>query len=358
MSIQAPISRRTAIKYLLAALAAMAGSSSLGWELRRSSFLSPLWQLADLANASTTPALSTAASPPGQKAAIPRSNFHAVYDDLQARDRFYLFLQNIYHLYPESRFHQLIIDLTSEFSSDQEIYVNLQKRLSSIKPFLSEATYGLPALRKQKAEMASETAALLGSTKAWSGYVEIGTTGRYANGIRAKIPIHGPMYFVNDLEPSYSPNDIVERGQLTKLGEYVAMGNYEPFNGNSIPDESVDLVINFIGFHHAPADKRARFVQSVWEVLRPGGRLVVRDHDVDSPETDAFVALAHDVFNAGLGIPWEENAGQVRNFTSVPQLEEVLSAAGFEKTNSRQLQAHDPTINTLMVFVKPTVRAR
>lgn len=358
MSIQAPISRRTAFKYLLAALAAMAGSSSLTWPLRSSSSPSPFWQLVDFANASITPVPSTAASPPGQKPAIPRSNFHAVYDDLEARDRFYLFLQNVYHLYPESRFHQLIIDLTSEFSSDQEIYVNLQERLSTIKPFLSEATYGLPALRKQKTEMASETAALLGPTKACSGYVEIGTTGRYANGIRAKIPIEGPMYFVNDLEPSYSPNDIVERGQLTKLGEYVAMGNYEPFNGKSIPDESVDLVTNFIGFHHAPTEKRARFIQSVWQVLRPGGRLVVRDHDVGSPEMDAFVELAHDVFNAGLGIPWQENAAQIRNFTSVPQLEEALGAAGFEKTNSRQLQAHDPTINTLMVFVKPAVGAR
>lgn len=357
MPIQSPISRRTAFKCLLAALAAMAGSSSLAWPLRRSSSLSPLWQLADLANAGMPPASSTTASPTWQKPAIPRSNFHAVYDDPQARDRFYLFLQNIYHLYPESQFHQLIIDLTSEFSSDQEIYVNLQKRLSSIKPFLSEATYGLPALRKQKAEMANETAALLGSTKACSGYVEIGTTGRYANGIRAKIPIEGPMYFVNDLEPSYSPNDIVERGQLTKLGKYVAMGNYEPFNGNPIPDESVDLVTNFIGFHHAPADKRARFIQSVWQVLRPGGRLVVRDHVVDSPEMDAFVALAHDVFNAGLNIPWQDNAAQIRNFTSVPQLEEALGAVGFEKTNSRQLQAHDPTINTLVVFMKPAVRA-
>ncbi len=28
-----------------------------------------------------------------------RSNFHVVYDDLRARDRFFLFLQNVYHLY-------------------------------------------------------------------------------------------------------------------------------------------------------------------------------------------------------------------------------------------------------------------
>ena len=353
MATSSHISRRTAFKYTLAALATVAGSSSWTWPLKSSSSLAPFWQLLDLAEAGrdTKPSPVPAAPPAG------RSNFRAVYGDLRARDRFFLFLQNVYHLYPEDRFHQLIIDLTNESSSDQLIYTTLQQRLSTIKPFLSEATYGLPALHKQKAEMARQTAELLGTTRTLSGYVEIGTTGRYANGIRALIPIDGPMYVVNDLAPSYSPSDIAERGQLTPVGTYVPMGNYEPFDGPSIPAESVDLVTNFIGFHHAPTDKRARFIQAVWQVLKPGGRLVVRDHDVASPEMDTFVALAHDVFNAGLNISWADNAAQVRNFTSVPQLEAALGAAGFEKSATRLLQAHDPTDNTLMVFVKPSSRA-
>ncbi|MBI3395978.1 MAG: class I SAM-dependent methyltransferase [Spirochaetia bacterium] len=135
------------------------------------------------------------------------------------------------------------------------------------------------------------------------------------------------------------------------------MGNYEPFDGTSIPAESIDLVTNSIGFHHAPEEKRARFIQAVWQVLKPGGLLVVRDHDVDGPEMDAFVALAHDVFNAGLNISWADNAAQIRNFTSASQLEIVLGSAGFEKSKARLLQDHDPTRNTLMVFVKPPLRA-
>ena len=353
MTAGSTVSRRTIFKYGLAGLATLIGPPSISpWrDLPERSFL---WRLADLAEASMTPASSAASAAPASL----RSNFHVVYDDLLARDRFFLFLQNVYHLYPESQFHQLIIDLTKDYRSDQEIYLKLQERLPTIKPILSEATYGLPALKKQKEEMARETAALLGTTRTLSGYVEIGTTGRYANGIRRLVPIDGPLYIVNDIAPGFSPNDIAERGQLTKLGAYVNMGNYEPFNGAAIPDESVELVTNFIGFHHAPAEKRARFVQAVWQVLKPGGRLVVRDHDVNSPEMDAFVALAHDVFNAGLGITWQDNAAQIRNFTSVPQLAEVLGKAGFEKAGATQLQEHDPTINTLMVFVKPATSPR
>ncbi len=347
------LSRRTAMKCALAALTSMASSSS--WLKLPGDSSGSLLRWTGFAEAGMQPAASSAA-PVSTSATAPRSNFHVVYDDLRARDRFFLFLQNVYHLYPESPFHQLIIDATHEFGTDQDIYLALQERLGGIKPFLSEATYGLPALKKQKEEMARQTAELLGTSRRLSGYLEIGTTGRYANGIRKLIPIDGPLYVVNDVEPSFSPNDIVERGQLTKLGEFVHMGDYEPFDGKGVPPESVDLVTNFIGFHHAPPVKRARFVQAVWTVLKPGGRLIVRDHDVDSPEMDAFVGLAHDVFNAGLKISWKDNAAQIRNFTSVPALEEVLGTAGFEKTKTRALQAHDPTQNTLMAFVKPAVR--
>lgn len=322
-----------------------------------SSSLSTIWRRGELGKAGLAFASSNIPATSAQAASTPRSNFHAVYDDVRARDRFFLFLQNVYHLYPESQFHQLIIDTTNEFHSDEEIYLKLQERLPAIKPFLSEATYGLPALKKQKTEMARQTAELLGPSQPLSGYIEIGTTGRYANGIRSLIQMEGPLYIVNDIEPGYSPNDLVERGHLTKLGQFVPMGDYEPFDGHLIATESVDLVTVFIGMHHAPADKRTRFVQAIWQVLKPGGRLVVRDHDVDSPEMDAFVALAHDVFNAGLSLSWAENAAQIRNFTSITQLETVLGDAGFEKTGARLLQAHDPTQNTLMAYVKPASRA-
>lgn len=349
-----PISRRTAVKWTLMSVALLASPAST-WPWPHRSKNQIKWQLIDHAEASTTLDTSTAPVTTANPSA-PRSNFHIVYDDARARDRFFLFLQNVYHLYPESQFHQLIIDATKESYTDQEIYLKIQERLPSIKPFLSEATYGLSALKKQKAEMAQQTAKLLGTSRKLSGYVEIGTTGRYVNGIRELVPIDGPIYIVNDIEPSFSPNDIAERGQLTKLGEFVQMADYEPFDGRPIQPESVDLVTNFIGFHHAPPDKRSRFIQAVWAVLKPGGYLVVRDHDVSSPEMDAFVGLAHDVFNAGLRITWADNAAQIRNFTSVPQLEELLGAVGFEKSKAYALQTHDPTQNTLMIFVKPGSR--
>jgi SAM-dependent methyltransferase len=280
------------------------------------------------------------------------SNFKAIYSNSQLRERFYLFLKNVFHLYPEERFHQLIVDATAAGGSDREIYETVQKRLPDIEPRLSKLTYALPALAKQKEEMTRETADLLGRMGAVKGYVEIGTPGRYVKGLRKRFAIEGTVYLVNDRAPALSMEDVVERGQITRAGKFVPLGDYDPFAAVRVPNSSVDLVTNYIGFHHAPADRLDPFVRSIAQVLRPGGRLVVRDHDVDGADMNAMVGLAHDVFNAGVGLSWAENHAQIRNFTSAPELTRYLEARGFSRSPGAGLQPGDPTKNTLMLFLK------
>ena len=278
------------------------------------------------------------------------SNFKAVYSDPGLRKRFYLFLQNVFHLYPEERFHRLILEVSSRRGSDAEIYQELRKRLPEITPRFSQITYALPALAKQKEEMARETAGLIGPTRAIHGYVEIGTLGRYVKALRQRVRIDGAVVVANDTAPGLSLADVAERGQLQQAGEYVPLGNYDPFDGTRIPDASVDLVTNYIGFHHAPTDRLDGFVTSIRRVLRPGGRLVVRDHDVSDADMTALVALAHDVFNAGVGLSWDENHRQIRNFRSVKGLEQYLATMGFTRSGGLRLQEGDPTKNALMLF--------
>ena len=79
---------------------------------------------------------------------------------------------------------------------------------------------------------------------------------------------------------------------------------------------------------------------------------ILRDHDVTTPEMVTFVSLAHTVFNAGLGVPWEENAQELRHFVLVADWVSRLKSAGFSDTGKRLLQAHDPSDNVLMAFVK------
>jgi SAM-dependent methyltransferase len=109
-------------------------------------------------------------------------------------------------------------------------------------------------------------------------------------------------------------------------------------------------VSNFIGLHHAPRAKLEAFVHSIHEVLRPGGVFVLRDHDVVDEQLDVFVALAHDVFNAGLGFDWAYNAAELRHFQALAAIETYLGARGFQRFGPRIAQPGDPTHNLLVAF--------
>ena len=298
------------------------------------------------------PTLEPASHPVMAEPAAPTSDFHTVYDDVRAQDAFYKFLQNVYHLYPEDRFHTLIMEACAQHLDDAAIYRHIQDKLPSIKPFLADLTYALPALARQKREMLRQTLELLGEKRAIDGYVEIGTTGRYVSDLRRHLKLSGPLRLVNDLAPTNSPVDIVERGGLAKIGGFVPLDNYAPLPEGALASAGVALVSCYIGLHHIAPDRLMPFIESIRRVLKPGGLFILRDHDVTTPHMHAFVALAHAVFNAGLGVPWAVNQQELRHFTAVDTWVKRLGEAGLRDTGKRLLQAHDPSDNVLMAFVK------
>src|SRR6185436_3685668 len=107
---------------------------------------------------------------------------------------------------------------------------------------LADLFYALPALAKQKKEMARQTLELLGERREFDGYLEIGSTGRYASELRKHLRLRGPLVLVNDVAPTNSPVDIVERGRLAKLGSFVPLNDYAPIDAAAVPDASMDLV--------------------------------------------------------------------------------------------------------------------
>ena len=99
-----------------------------------------------------------------------------------------------------------------------------------------------------------------------------------------------------------------------------------------------------------PLDQLQAYLQSLARIVKPGGLLIVRDHDVTDDAMRALVALAHAVFNAGLGVSWDENNRELRHFRTVDAWIAMLREVGFEHVGDRLLQAHDPTLNTLLCF--------
>jgi FAD/FMN-containing dehydrogenase/SAM-dependent methyltransferase len=277
----------------------------------------------------------------------PTSLFHTVYGDTRSADRFYAFLQNIFHLYPEDRFHSLILGLVSRHDDDETIYRGIQAGLGAITPPLSLLRYALPALVAQKREMGRQAARLLPAGRRFKDYIEIGTTGRYVGALRRELDMTGAVTLVHDKAPTNSPVDIVERGGLRKIGAWCNLNDYAPLD---LPDQSADLASCFVGLHHMAPDKLPPFLASIARVLRPGGWFVVRDHDVRDHDMDSFVSLAHCVFNAGLGETWAVNNAELRHFAPVDDWIRRIEAAGFRHSGQRLVQDGDPSDNVLLAF--------
>jgi SAM-dependent methyltransferase len=274
-----------------------------------------------------------------------------VFQDVELHDGFYRFLQAVFRLYPEDRFHTLIKDACERYTTEEDIYRHLQRELPRIKPRLAELRFALPSLKRQKAEMLRQTLELLGDRRRLDGYLEIGTTGRYASVLRRAVKIRGRLVLAHGTAPTLSPADIVERGRLRRLGEFVNIGDHDPLP-DSLADGSFDLVSCYIGLHHCAPDKLDALVASIARVLRPGGLFILRDHDVRDERMRALVALAHTVFNAGLGEKWEVNAAERRCFAPITHWVTVLARHGLRDTGARLAQRLDPTDNLLMAFVK------
>lgn len=279
-------------------------------------------------------------------------NFQYIYSNPELRKAFLDFLINVFHLYPENELHQTILEITRQHHTDQTVYQELQKRMAHIKPFLAELRYSAPALSKQKTIMTEQTRQLLGDRKHFEGYLEIGSTGRYISRLENKLNIRGDIFLLHTEKPGYGPEDIVDREQVTQIGTFIDMGDYDTSFARVIPRHSLDIVTVYIGFHHCPVEKRQEFITSVRDVLKPKGQLILRDHDAHNDDMRRMAALAHDVFNAGTKQSWVYNQNELRNFYSLKYIIAYLEKLGLRHSGQVLFQNGDPTRNGLMAFTK------
>ena len=258
----------------------------------------------------------------------------------------------MFNLFPEDEFHEVIYETTKLKNNDQEIYLDAQSKLDNITPFLSIFRYQLPALFKQKDEMARETLELIGQGTSYNGYLEIGSSGRYLDYLEEKVTITGQRFYADGKEPGYSITEMVDRGQIGIGAKYIPMADYRTQYSSLIQNETLDLVTVYIGFHHCPIDLRVPFISSIRDTMRVGGKLVLRDHDCNTDDQKTLVALAHDVFNMGTNESWEYNSKEIRNFYSLDFICSFVENIGFKFDKRTLFQEGDPTKNALMLFTK------
>lgn len=281
-----------------------------------------------------------------------KSEFKTIMNTIQGNDDMYLFLQNVFHLYPEDKFLSLIKEACEKYDNDEQIYRYIQNNLKNIKTLLSDFTYTIPSLKTQKKELCDQTLKILSQRRSFNGYVEIGSKGRYYSSLKHELNIDGHIYMIEEKEPNFGPADILERSSIAKVGEYIDLNNYTPIDNSIIADDSVDLVICYIGLHHIDPKNLVPFIQSIQRILRKGGCFILRDHDASTPYMIKFASLIHTVFNLGLNETVETNTNEPRHFNSLVHWENHLYDIGFTHDGIKIYQKNDPSKNALMLFVK------
>ena len=307
------------------------------------------------------------------ESSVPTFHYRTIMADPKARKELESFFIYVFNIFDPQRF-LAAIDLAIKRAqeagrelNDRNVYEELAKVLPQFAPgFWQRTTNSISSLRQQQLEMANQTVQALKTVgiAPINGYVEIGTPGRYIPYLKSRLPLWGPVYVVDDDKPGFNPSDVLERtggyGALDprsylpafRRAKYVPLSDYDMITQADVPNESVDLVSMFIGLHHAPPEKLRPFVASIFRMLRPGGKFVLRDHDAGE-RILPIAFLAHSTYNAGLGVPFRAELDEIRNLQPVSYWQQILSESGFIDRGVQLLQNGDPTGNTLLVFEKP-----
>jgi SAM-dependent methyltransferase len=122
----------------------------------------------------------------------------------------------------------------------------------------------------------------------------------------------------------------------------------------AISSDSVDLALSAVGLHHYSEDVIDVLLSHVARILRPGGVLLLREHDA-TPDVLPLLHVAHLTFNAYTGVPFDEELRDqvVRHFEPLACWQQRLLKHGLVDTFVSTTQPRDPTRNFLMAFQRP-----
>ncbi|MGE0199751.1 MAG: class I SAM-dependent methyltransferase [Candidatus Melainabacteria bacterium] len=152
-----------------------------------------------------------------------------------------------------------------------------------------------------------------------------------------------------------TPLEIDGQGHNTQASEPWGIRTYD---GRKIPNNipKADLITMLSVLHHSPRVEELReLVSQVYDHLKPGGILAIRDLDISTPQEKLFAEVKHQISQRiaqfmPINIPRDET------YLSRHELETILKDVGFQLVDAEEDKMMEPTnITTTVnyVFRKP-----
>lgn len=303
---------------------------------------------------------------------VPASLFHRVFKTTpQMRKEFVKFLQTIFYRLDENKVLAEMDKLLNDPNkSDKEIYEHLQQNLGQLQKrfgFIRQI-WSLLVLKSGMGKQANELLHKFDKTQ-FEDYLEVYDR-RYVKTLQkaAKLPLNGDVIAVSDTG-DVGIDDRLQAGALLSKFPYKThvplndkdckdssmevQKTHKPISEEEVASDSIDLIGCLGGLHHVPFSRVDAFASSLSRVLRPGGVLLFRDHDVWNEDIKAIASMVHTFVNIAGGVSWDVEQKEVRNFISMTRWEDLLKRNGITRINRKCLiLKDDPTDNGMAIFVK------
>lgn len=291
----------------------------------------------------------------GEQVALPvpsgASPFHRVYARVPTRDAFYRHLQASPHGFAADSLHAFVRHACRTHGEAADIYRHLQQQLPAMRAGLAAWRRARPRRLQQQYAFRHGALELLGERRQLSGYLEVGSAGRYLASLRARLGVRGDVAVMSRRAPGNPLQAWLNNGGRVGPVRWLPLENYTLAEG-ALRDNSLDMVCCGEGLHHIAPDALPAFLADAYRVLRPGGMLLLCEHDVCTAEDADFVDLAHAVDDAIAGLGWEAHSRQVRHFAPLEEWARRIVKAGFSDEGARVDLPGDHCVRVLAAFTK------
>ncbi len=301
---------------------------------------------------------------------IPSNARHVFQTTEEMKAEFVKFLTTIFYKLDDKKVLQKMEEILRDPNkTDKQIYKELLLNIRGMKKRFAPLLE-LWSLRVLKNGMGRQAAELLKNfhEAKFHDYLEIYDR-RYLNDIRnaTGMPFDGKTIAVSNTKDVTFIDRLQAGAALSKYPYKTHVPLNDPDCENpleapektckpideSVADSSIDLISCLGGLHHIPKERVDAFVSSLRKKLRPGGVILLREHNVTDENIRSIAALVHTFVNVADEMSWEVENKEIREFKTIADWTEMMKKHHFTPISSKPLiLQEDPTKNGMVAFIK------
>ncbi len=286
------------------------------------------------------------------------SEFRAAFAQMTSRDAVYRLLDECGPRGHAPRMLGLLERMAQRSAEDELIYRNMRGTLLK---WRNSALAGLTmrqgdwqlALHRRLARYTRERLGDLAGFdgKQVQGLLEVASRGRHAEALRRHVKVAAARQ-LDDFGCQFAEGGA---GWLeSRVPARAAVGDVLVWNGEAAGDAaSADVVTLYGGLSGLPSTQVAPCLARLASVVRPGGLLLLLEHDVETAHAGLEASLAVTLAFLCAGETWEASQAHPRAFRAADEWIAVMQEHGLFPVGQRERIPRSPFGDTLMAFRRP-----